>query len=243
MLNKQIPIKQDLVSTGDSLLVNSIFFTIQGEGPFAGTPSVFIRLAGCNLQCPACDTEYTESVRIIVQDIVDKTIDLIPLQHIRAPVSSTRPLVVITGGEPFRQNIYKLIDKLIETGFKVQIETNGTLYLNLGWLFMSPHLTIVCSPKAGKVNRELEKHIKAYKYVLSADSVDPDDGLPTLALDHTASPRVARPPQRFVGDVFIQPIDVQDPAENDRHMNAAVASSLQFGYRLCLQVHKLIGVP
>ncbi len=235
MLNKQIPIKQDL-SQRDSLAVNSIFHTIQGEGPFAGTPSVFVRLMGCNLQCPACDTEYTTGGSMTSSQIINSVC------RVGGEPNWQRKLVVITGGEPFRQNIRPLVEQLIAAGFKVQIETNGTLFVNLGWSMPSPHLTIVCSPKTGKVNKELEPHIKAYKYVVHADSVDPDDGLPVLALGHTASPRVARPPQFYTGDIFIQPIDVQDPVENQRHQDVAVKSALRYGYRLCLQVHKIIGV-
>ena len=56
MINKQ-PIEKREPSYEGTLQVHSIFKTIQGEGPFCGTPCVFVRLAGCNLQCPACDTD------------------------------------------------------------------------------------------------------------------------------------------------------------------------------------------
>src|SRR3954467_9071958 len=46
-------------SDGNSLSIHSIFYTLQGEGPYSGCPAVFMRLAGCNLQCPGCDTDYT----------------------------------------------------------------------------------------------------------------------------------------------------------------------------------------
>lgn len=233
--NKQIPIKQNL-SSKDTLAVNSIFYTLQGEGPFAGTPCVFLRLRGCNLQCPSCDTEYTSGSDMDIWDIVAVIKEQWPHSMYG------RPLVVITGGEPFRQDISDLVAGLIEQDFKVQIETNGTLFVQLGWSFASPHLTVVCSPKSGKVNHQLLPFIKAYKYVLNADSVDQCDGLPILALSHSAYPRVARPHDGFNGDVYVQPIDVQDEEENKRHLNAAVTSSLLHGYRLCLQVHKLIGV-
>lgn len=236
-INKQPPLKSS-ISDGQNLLVNSIFHTIQGEGPFAGSPSVFVRLTGCNLQCPACDTEYSVGQLMPIYEILCD----IGQAFGAKTLPNRRPLVVITGGEPFRQNIGPLIEHLISSGFKVQIETNGTLFINIGWMLISPWLTIVCSPKAGKINKELAQHIHAFKYVLHADSVDPNDGLPILALDHTAAPRVARPPQGFTGDIYIQPIDVQDLAENDRHMKAAVSSALEHGYRLCLQIHKIIGV-
>lgn len=242
MLNKQIPIKQDLSSRG-ALFVNSIFHTIQGEGPFAGTPSVFIRLSGCNLQCPSCDTEYTRGRRIEIMGAFGILATVKKEWTGKRINSNTRPLVVITGGEPFRQDIGMLVDVLVEEGFHVQIETNGTLFVDLGWSFASSWVTIVCSPKTGKVNHLLKPFIKAYKYVVSRDSIDYKDGLPILALDHSASPRVARPPENFTGDIFIQPIDVQDEKENARHLEAAVWSSTTFGYRLCLQIHKIIRVP
>ena len=63
-MNQQAPEKQQL--RGDGLLaVHSIFYTIQGEGPFAGETAVFVRLAGCNLQCPLCDTDYTSDRRMV----------------------------------------------------------------------------------------------------------------------------------------------------------------------------------
>lgn len=234
MLNQQHPLKQNL-SSGNSLAVNSIFYTIQGEGPFAGAPSVFVRLAGCNLQCPACDTEYTEFSNMTIARILTQV-------NMEWPHYKLKPLIIITGGEPFRQDIRKLVETFLESGCQVQIETNGTLHVDLGWSFAHHNLTIVCSPKAGKINRHLMRHIKALKYVLHADSINPADGLPILALDHTASPQVARPGDDYAGLIYVQPIDVQDESENKRHLAAAVASSLEFGYRLCLQVHKLIGV-
>lgn len=236
MLNKQIPIKQDLSGTGIHLWTHSVFYTIQGEGPFAGSPAVFVRLMGCNLQCPSCDTEYDIGSHLHTDQLIGRVLR-------EWPHDDKRPLVVITGGEPFRQNLSPFVNQLLDMGMRVQIETNGTLYVDLGWAFAHDNFTIVCSPKAGKVNKFLQRHIKAYKYVLNADSVDPTDGLPILALDHTASPRVARPHDGFTGDVFIQPVDVQNEKENQRHLEAAVASSLKFGYRLCLQLHKIIQVP
>ena len=69
MKNQQLADKPVLNETGLSLQVNSIFYTIQGEGPFAGRPAIFIRLAGCNLQCPGCDTEYTKRQTMTVDEI------------------------------------------------------------------------------------------------------------------------------------------------------------------------------
>src|SRR5262245_19999182 len=105
------------VKQGTPLQVHSIFNTIQAEGPFCGTPASFVRLAVCALQCPACDTDYT-SFRANMQT----SLILEEIQRFRS-----HGLVVITGGEPFRQDLGPLIDKLVKAGYYVQIETNGSL--------------------------------------------------------------------------------------------------------------------
>lgn len=225
------PVEKQVKSDGSELAVNSIFYTIQGEGPFAGSPSVFVRLAGCNLQCPMCDTEYTNRNLIFVRQIVSEV----------ASKMFAGRLVVITGGEPFRQNIRDLVIALLGRGFLVQIETNGTLYQELP--FEHPNLTIVCSPKAGAINKKLAPSIKALKYVATAKSLENSpDGLPTNALEHPNGGMLARPPQGFTGDVYLQPVDEQNLEHNHANHRAVVRSCMKHGHRLCLQVHKIIGV-
>jgi 7-carboxy-7-deazaguanine synthase len=212
--------------------VHSIFYTIQGEGLFCGVPAVFVRLAGCNLQCPSCDTDYTtERGTSNIGFIVGMINRLSPFD---------RPLVVITGGEPFRQNITPLCNALIdEQRCVVQVETNGTLPPPEG---LHKDVQIVCSPKAGKVNGLTAARATCFKYVLSHDSVDPEDGLPVLALNHSASPRVARPPDGYIGTVYLQPMDAGDEGINKLNQDAVVQSCMTYGYVLQLQIHKIIGV-
>jgi 7-carboxy-7-deazaguanine synthase len=237
-MNQQPPEKPNHKTRDGSFLeVHTIFRTIQGEGPFAGQRAVFIRLAGCNLQCPRCDTDYT-SIRqeISAEDIVHKVRQL----DFGAPGG----LVVITGGEPFRQNLRELIWALLDNGYRVQIETNGTLYQDD---LPYPFITIVCSPKTGSLHRKLLPHIKAYKYVISAFSRPinadlPDDGLPGKALEHTAAPYLARPHPGFSGSVYIQPEDDNNQDLNKLHLSAAISSVLFHGHTLCLQLHKIIGM-
>jgi len=222
------PIEKQSLDRGGFVEVHHIFPTMQGEGPYAGTPAVFIRLAGCNLQCPWCDTEYTSKRQLMSPERIVREVE---------GLTSPSRLVVITGGEPFRQNISDMCRALVHSGFAVQIETNGTLYVDgLPW----DAITVVCSPKAGKLNRALEHRVNAFKYVLHADHIDPDDGLPTRVLDRDSN--IARPPIDFVGPVYVQPIDVGDAVENQRHTQAALASALKYGHILCLQMHKLIGL-
>ena len=101
-----------------SLKVNEIFYSIQGESSFIGIPCVLVRLTGCNLRCSYCDTRYAYEEGIL-QEIPD----------IIAQVSSYRSrLVEITGGEPLLQvETPLLIRNLLDRGYEVLLETNGSL--------------------------------------------------------------------------------------------------------------------
>lgn len=235
------------------LVVHSVFHTIQGEGPFTGVPAVFVRLQGCNLQCPGCDTEYSSLTRGGHWD-VNRTLAAVA-KECGFPENQTK-LVVITGGEPFRQNLLPLVRKLCEVGFQVQIETNGTLpppegfqankSVRLGTRTpirtQAANTYVIVSPKAGKVHPKTAELACAFKYVLQKDSIDELDMLPTLALGHTASPRVARPPVGFQGGIYVQPMDQQDEALNAANIQACVTSAMTHGYILQLQTHKYINV-
>lgn len=240
MLNQQLPEKRAFGPTGDTLDVHSIFATIQGEGPFCGTPATFVRLAGCNLQCPGCDTDYTSKRRrYTIAELVHE------IQMTRS--TPTPGLVVITGGEPFRQWLTHFVEALVQAKFYVQIETNGTLPAPNNLIFdqridRRAGAFIVCSPKTGRVHPSIAANACAFKYVMHAESVDPDDGLPIRALDHAVQSRVARPPRNFTGPIYLQPMDSQDEQQNARNRAVCVASCLRHGYILQLQVHKLLGM-
>lgn len=232
MINIQ-PIEKRVESDGKVLDVHSIFYTIQGEGPYTGHPAVFIRLAGCNLQCPGCDTEYTQGRKAL-------SIPEITAEVERSYANSqlyTRPIVVITGGEPFRQNIAPLVRHL-KRYYQIQIETNGTLGFDDAEAFQE--VNIICSPKTGKVHYSIVSHARAYKYVIHKDSVDSSDGLPTLALDHSASPRVFRPP--LGSTVYLQPMDCKDSVANRLNQEAMLKSCFRYGYIAQLQMHKFLEV-
>ncbi len=244
MLNQQ-PMEHIDPDSGEYLDVHSIFATLQGEGPFTGRSAIFIRLAGCNLQCPACDTDYTSKrTRMPIGDILQQVESL-------WPKGAAQPLVVLTGGEPFRQKIQALCTLLtVHRTFTVQIETNGTfpppnlLFAELCSLKLTDEgcVFIVCSPKTGKVHRQMEPLVAAYKYVLDADSVHEQDGLPLRALGHTAHPYVARPTLGFRGPVYLQPADRQDEAINKRNRQACVilAMNAPEQFTVQLQTHKIL---
>lgn len=245
MLNQQAPEKRVRDETG-LIDVHSIFYTIQGEGPFCGTPAVFIRLAGCNLQCPGCDTDYTSKRKaMFVPWIINEVTMLQPADARNTYARDSRGLVVITGGEPFRQDIGPLINALTVRGYYVQVETNGTLPPPMDVVFnVDPSFRmgayIVCSPKAGKVHPDTSIRACCYKYVMSHNSVDPVDGLPGLALNHTAAPHVARPPGNWYRPIYLQPEDARNSKTNDKNLQACILSCMKHGYILQLQIHKLI---
>ncbi len=99
------------------LKVNEIFYSIQGESSYAGLPSVFVRLTGCNLRCTYCDTQYAYDEGNVIEII-----------EIISKVKSYQcNLVEITGGEPLIQKETPVfIDKLLEMNFTVLLETNGS---------------------------------------------------------------------------------------------------------------------
>lgn len=230
-LNSQTPEKKDYQS---SLEVHSVFSTIQGEGPFCGRPAVFVRLAGCNLQCPGCDTEYTEGrTRLNYYDILDDIHEQLQITF------SNANLIVISGGEPFRQNIKPFCDFLIENNFDVQVETNGSMAIPLD---LSQMVTVVCSPKTAKLHPSALHRANAFKYVMKAGSVREADGLPLQALDHRATPYIARPPASFKGKIYLQPMDEQDAGYNADNVQAVLESAMKHNYTVQLQIHKLLNV-
>ena len=99
------------------LKVNEIFYSIQGESSYVGFPCIFIRLTGCNLRCTYCDTKY--AYKKGKSRTVNKIIETVTKYECS--------LVEITGGEPlFQEETPKLARSLLDRGFRVLVETNGT---------------------------------------------------------------------------------------------------------------------
>ena len=98
------------------LTINEIFYSIQGESTYSGRPCVFVRLTGCDLRCTWCDTTYSfhEGRRMSVDDVLEEV------------GRYGSPLVEVTGGEPLLQpDVYPLMDRLLESGRTVLLETGG----------------------------------------------------------------------------------------------------------------------
>src|SRR5579859_6981747 len=113
----------------DTLVVNEIYVSLQGESSFAGLPCVFVRLTACNLRCSYCDTAYafTEGRKMAVEEVRDEAKRLAQKYKRRnLPGSQNLPLVELTGGEPLLQpNALPLMQALCDDGFTVLLETSG----------------------------------------------------------------------------------------------------------------------
>jgi 7-carboxy-7-deazaguanine synthase len=106
-----------------------IFHSVQGEGYHTGTPSIFIRFGGCNLQCSWCDTDFSKWDRMSITEIMT----------ILEQWTTRR--IIYTGGEPAMQKLRPLSDELHSKGYNIAIETNGTIELKEGlvdWICVSP---------------------------------------------------------------------------------------------------------
>lgn len=110
--------------------INEIFYSLQGEGFWTGTPAVFVRFSACNLACPFCDTDFSSGKTMGIDAILSEIQTL----------GGTCRRIILTGGEPSLQVDEALLNVLHENGYTVHIETNGTKPLPQGidWICLSP---------------------------------------------------------------------------------------------------------
>ncbi len=219
------PIRPPKKGDGDLLDVKNIFATFQGEGIYTGWPAVFVRLGGCNLACDFCDTDFEDYKEISLPDILEKINELSG----KKSGNFTHKLIVITGGEPLRQPIEKLCEKLIISGYKVQIETNGTLFRDL-----DKNVDIICSPKNtgngySSIRDDLLQRLNAIKFIVSAHN--------------PLYKNVANIGQNtYNTPVYIQPMDECDAKKNKQNTILALKIASENGYRISVQTHKVLEI-
>ncbi len=162
---------------GGKLLVTSVFRTLQGEGPFAGRPAIFVRLAKCNLSCSFCDTYFDTGDWMTYSQLTERIIDAAKDMRLLDSV------LVITGGEPMLQKNLNLFLVTSSAYFdKVQIESNGLQLLN----DLPRSVYLVVSPKcvgsgySKPPDRVLER-AGCLKFVVSADPKSPYHTVPRWA--------------------------------------------------------------
>ena len=194
--------------------VNEIFYSLQGEGFYSGDPSIFVRLSGCNLRCPFCDTQHESGTEMTEEAIVSEVCQY-PARH-----------VVVTGGEPALQLTASLVDKLHFEGKYVAVETNGTHALpdNVDWITLSPKDAFVGA-------RALPVITRADEIKVVFDGIhDPSSQCRSLAAT-------------TVERLFLQPCDTGDPTRNTAIVQAAIDYVKQNPqWRLSLQIHKILDI-
>lgn len=118
-----------MVKVEHEYMVNEIFYSLQGEGRWAGRAAIFIRFSGCNLKCPFCDTDFKAYRKMTAKDILGAIMGW-----------NQCNFVVLTGGEPTLQVTTEFIDMLHANGYYVAMETNGTREVpyNVDWVTASP---------------------------------------------------------------------------------------------------------
>ena len=185
--------------------VNEIFYSLQGEGMRAGEPSVFVRFSGCNLRCPWCDTVF-DTYTLMMADDISREVT-------RLNGNSVATWVVLTGGEPLLQVDDNLIDTLHQAGYKVAVETNGTVV-------PPPSVDrITCSPKEG--SRPVIRHADEVKVVYTG--VDPEHWREEIKADHW----------------LLQPL-YRNGKDNVKETVEYILTHPD--WRLSLQVHKYLGI-
>lgn len=205
--------------------IKEIFYTLQGEGANAGRPAVFCRFAGCNLWsgrerdrgravCRFCDTDFvgtdgTLGGRYEAEALADTIAAQWPAGR------PGQPLTVLTGGEPLLQVDTALVDALHARGFRIALETNGTLAA-------PPGIDWICvSPKAGA--ELVQRSGQELKVVVPQDGLDLD-ALAALPFEHH----------------FLQAMDGPDLQRNTQW---AIARCLQDPrWRLSVQTHKVLNI-
>src|SRR5579859_2755359 len=148
----------------DTLVVNEIYVSLQGESSFAGLPCVFVRLTAYNLRCSYCDTAYafTEGLKQSLTDV------LAAVHKLAAPFGNRvcehkMPLVELTGGEPLLQpNALPLMCALCDDGFTVLIETSGAHDISRIDPRVRRIMDLKC-PSSGEVARNLWPNIAQLK--------------------------------------------------------------------------------
>lgn len=207
--------------------VKEIFYTLQGEGAQAGMPAVFCRFAGCNLWtgrenerasaiCQFCDTEFVGTDGTLGGKFSTALELAEQIEALWPATDQAHRLTVLTGGEPLLQVDTALIDALHARGFRVAVETNGTLAAPAGidWLCVSPKAG---APWVQQSGQEL-------KLVW-----------PQRGFDLTVMARTGQFESRF-----LQPLD---GPERGAHLATCIQTCMAHPvWRLSLQTHKISGI-
>lgn len=195
--------------------INEIFYSLQGEGKYTGTPAVFIRFSGCNLKCPFCDTQHQKGKMMTGAEVIAEALAVCN--------GSRPPLVVLTGGEPTLSADAELCERLAGYFRVVAMETNGTHPIPSGVSF------VTVSPKQDFLQGSPEVVVRMA-------------GELKLVYNGTNDP--AKWFERInAGRYYLQPCDTGDPETNAAIIAQTVNYIKEHPFwRLSLQTQKIINV-
>lgn len=196
--------------------VNEIFYSVQGEGRWTGRPALFVRLSGCNLRCPFCDTDFDAYTEMPAEEIIGELKRL----------SASCRFVVLTGGEPTLQVRPDFVEQLHRSGYFVAMETNGAYTdsssLGVDWVTLSPK---------GPYTGAALKTFRAHELKMVMDDVVSEDEITAVqtAVDVTC--------------YYLQPCDTGD-ARRNQTIRQRVFDFIQRHpeWTLSLQIHKILNV-
>jgi 7-carboxy-7-deazaguanine synthase len=151
----------------DTLVVNEIYLSLQGESTFAGLPCIFIRLTACDLRCSYCDTAYAfieGKKKALAEILAEVQRQAAPFANPQSAVRNSQlPLVELTGGEPLLQkNSLPLMKALCDDGFTVLIETSGAHDISKIDPRVRRIMDLKC-PSSGEVARNRSENIAHLK--------------------------------------------------------------------------------
>lgn len=214
--------------------INEVFETVQGEGTYTGTPAVFLRLQGCGVGCPWCDTKHTWALDIeretSMSSVMDKKEDsdawaaMDAEGIVRVVQAFTARHVVITGGEPCEYDLGPLTAALLDADYVVQVETSGTEPVRVApgtWVTVSPKFDM----PGGRMVRE--------EALARADEIKHPVG------KMSDVENVARRAAPFVHGA---PIWLQPLSTNKTATALCIREATRRGWRLSAQTHKFLGV-
>ncbi len=193
--------------------VNEIFYSIQGEGRWAGRPAIFVRFSGCNLKCPFCDTDFRYFEEMGVTDILQKVQE----------VGGNCKFIVLTGGEPTLQVDEQLTALLHKWGYYLSMETNGTHQVPEGidWVTCSPKSLFFADTENAK---PVISNASELKVVFDGEHAISDCGIDAEYY-------------------YVQPCDTGDEARNADILQQTLAFvEAHPKWSLSLQLHKIINV-